>query len=126
MAMLKEKQNFDLEFFMKSTDVGLYDVAKEIFSYLNPWDLQNMEEIGKKNKTFDKFLEREEDFLWKKFAKNKWFKNTVYEKATLKIRYRGLVVGRVEELQKWCNVFIQTDFDAADRLVCCYHQAEAR
>ena len=65
--MAKVDQHFDLEFFMKSTDAGLYNVAREIFSYLKPLDLINMEEIGKTNKTFEEFLKKENDFLWKKF-----------------------------------------------------------
>merc|ERR1712080_202298 len=74
MEMALEKQHFDLEFFMKSTDVGLYNVAKKIFSHLDPLDLNNLWEIGKKNKTFEEFLKKERNFLWEKF-----------EKATLKI-----------------------------------------
>merc|ERR1711890_11132 len=69
MAMALQKQHFDLEFFMKSTDVGLYNVAKEIFSHLNPKDLNNLWKIGKKNKTFEEFLKKENDFLWKNFEK---------------------------------------------------------
>jgi len=63
------KQHFDLEFFMSSTDVGLYKVAKEIFSYLDPTDLKNLRKVGRKNKTMDEFLNREQNFLWKKFEK---------------------------------------------------------
>jgi len=79
--MALENQHFDLEFFMKSTDVGLYDVAKKIFSHLDPVDLANLGEIGKTNKTFDEFLKKERDFLWKKF-----------EEATLKILKTGQVI----------------------------------
>ena len=67
MATALENKHFDLEFFMKSTDVGLYNVAKKIFSYMDPPDLANLRLIGKTNKTFDNFLKKEEDFLWKKF-----------------------------------------------------------
>merc|ERR1719192_2225972 len=77
----KENQHFDLEFFMRSTDVGLYNVAKEIFSYLDPEDLSNLMEIGKTNKTFNEFLKKEWDFLWKKF-----------EEAKLKILETGQVI----------------------------------
>ena len=66
MAMAKEKQYFDLEFFMRSTDVGLYNVAKEIFSHLSARDLQKMRQM---NKTFYGFLKNEKDFLWNKFEK---------------------------------------------------------
>ena len=62
MAMAKKEQYFDLEFFMKSSDVGLYNVAKEIFSHLNPRDLEEMRKV---NKTFYKFLKKEENFLWR-------------------------------------------------------------
>merc|ERR1712083_1258862 len=84
MAMALKNQHFDLEYFMKSTDVGLYNVAKEIFSYLDPPDLKNMEEIGKKNTTFEKFLNQERNFLYGKF-----------EKVTLKIvkRKSGALIG---------------------------------
>ena len=57
--MALEKQHFDLEFFMKSTDVGLYDVAKKIISHLDHEDLKNLWIIGKKNKTFEEFLKKE-------------------------------------------------------------------
>ena len=67
MAMVLEKQYFDLEYFMQSTDAGCYHIAKEIFSYMDPIDLKNLMEIGKKNKTFFEFLKKEEDFLWNKF-----------------------------------------------------------
>ena len=75
MATALENKHFDLEFFMKSTDVGLYKVAKGIFSYMNPPDLANVGLIGETNKTFDNFLKKEEDFLLKKF-----------EEVTFKIR----------------------------------------
>ena len=52
----KENPHFDLEFFMTSTDVGLYNVAKEIFSYLDPSDLNNLRKIGRKNKVMEEFL----------------------------------------------------------------------
>ena len=67
MATALENKHFDLDFFMKSTDVGLYNVAKGIFSYMDPPDLANLRLIGKTNKTFDNFLKKEEDFLWNKF-----------------------------------------------------------
>jgi len=70
----KENPHFDLEFFMTSTDVGLYNVAKEIFSYLEPSDLNNLRKIGRKNKAMDEFLNNERKFLWERF-----------EKVTLKI-----------------------------------------
>ena len=38
-------------------------------SYLNARDLKNMTKIREKNKTFDDFLKKEEDSLWKKFEK---------------------------------------------------------
>merc|ERR1712105_539751 len=62
-------QDFDLEFFMRSTDVGLYNVAREIFSHLGSKDLVNLMKIGKTNKTFDEFLKNEKAFLWEKFEK---------------------------------------------------------
>merc|ERR1712029_870101 len=84
MAMAKVDQHFDLEFFMRSTDAGLYNVAREIFSYLKPLDLIKMEEIGKTNKTFEEFLKKENNFLWKKF-----------ETVTLLVvkKFTGTVIG---------------------------------
>merc|ERR1719435_265163 len=69
MAMALGNQDFDLEFFMKSTDVGLYNIAREIFSYLDPVDLNNFWAIGKKNKMIDEFLKKEKNFLYEKFEK---------------------------------------------------------
>jgi len=69
MATTLENKYFDLEFFMKSSDVGLYNVAKKIFSYMDHPDLTNLSLIGKSNKTFDYFLKKEKDFLRKKFEK---------------------------------------------------------
>ena len=82
--MAKVDQYFDLEFFMRSTDAGHYNVAREIFSYLKPADLINLEEIGKTNKTFKEFLRKENNFLWKKF-----------ETVTLKVlkKYTGMLIG---------------------------------
>ena len=57
--MAKVDQYFDLEFFMRSTDVGLYSVAKEIFSYLNPGDFINLKKIGETNEMFKNFLKKE-------------------------------------------------------------------
>ena len=66
--MAQENQNcFDLQFFMESQDVGLYNIAKEIFSYLDPMDLNNMKKIGQTNKKFDSFLKKEEEYLNRKF-----------------------------------------------------------
>jgi len=67
MAMVEENEYFDLEFFMQSTDVGLYNVALNIFSCLNARNLSNVMKIGEKNKTFHYFLKNEEDYLWEKF-----------------------------------------------------------
>ena len=85
MAMAKVDQHFDLEFFMRSTDVGLYNVAREIFSYLKPLDLIKMKKIGKTNKTFEEFLKKENNFLLKKF-----------ETVTLKVlkQYTGILIGK--------------------------------
>jgi len=63
----KEHNQFDLGFFMSSTDVGLYNVAKKIFSYLDPTDLTTLRKIGRKNKLVDEFLNKEHEYLWKKF-----------------------------------------------------------
>merc|ERR1712228_6292 len=89
MVMALKNQHFDLEYFMKSTDVGLYNVAKEIFSYLDPVDLKNMREIGK---TIDNFLKQERDFLYGKF-----------EKVTLKIvkKKSGEIIGYKGETKRW-------------------------
>ena len=56
----KREERFDLEFFMKSTDVGLYNIAKKIFSSAcqQPRDLV---EFRKVNKTFQDFITGEED-----------------------------------------------------------------
>ena len=37
--IMAKMEYFDLEYFLKSTDAGLYNIAKEIFSYLDPPDL---------------------------------------------------------------------------------------
>ena len=60
--------NFDIEFFMKSTDVGLYNVAKKIFSCLSASDLKNNRKV---NRNFNEFLKKEEDFLTNRFEKVK-------------------------------------------------------
>jgi len=69
MSTTEENQQFNLDFFIKSTDVGLYNVAKKIFSYLDPPDIKNFRKIGRKNKAIDEFLSKEQDFLWNKFEK---------------------------------------------------------
>ena len=63
---MAKKEYFDLEHFLTSTDAGLYNIAKEIFSYLNPPDLLK---IGKVTKTFADFTKNEKDYLWNKFEK---------------------------------------------------------
>merc|ERR1712156_555708 len=104
MAMAKVDQHFDLEYLMKSTDAGLYNVAREIFSYLDPVDLMNLKEIGKTNKTFEEFLEKENNFLWKKF-----------ETVTLKVlkKYTGLLMGKhgqmVRQFRERWGVFVKID-----------------
>ena len=90
--MAQENQYFDLEFFMKHPDPGLYRIAKMIFSYLNARDLKNMTKIREKNKTFDDFLKKEEDSLWKKF-----------EKVTLNWVHPGLLY--VSQYQDFKKIF---------------------
>ena len=63
---MAKKEYFDLEYFLTSTDAGLYNIAKEIFSYLDPWDLV---QIGNVRKTFAEFTKNEKDYLWSKFEK---------------------------------------------------------
>ena len=63
---MAKMEYFDLEYFLKSTDAGLYNIAKEIFSYLDPSDLVK---IGKVTKTFSEFTKNEKDYLWNKFEK---------------------------------------------------------
>ena len=62
--MITENQHFDLQFFMKSTDAGLYNVALKIFSNLDAKDLKNLREIGNDNQNMKEFLDREQEFLW--------------------------------------------------------------
>ena len=79
---MAKKEYFDLEYFLTSTDAGLYNIAKEIFSYLDPWDLV---QIGNLTKTFAEFTKNEKDYLWSKF-----------EKRSMKIPKKscGLIIGR--------------------------------
>ena len=63
---MAKMEYFDLEYFVTSTDAGLYNIAKEIFSYLHPSDLVK---IGKVTKTFSEFTKNEKDYLWNKFEK---------------------------------------------------------
>ena len=80
---------FDLEYFLKSTDTGLYNIAKEIFSYLDPSDLVK---IGKVTKTFSEFTKNEKDYLWNKF-----------ERMSMKIpkKSTGLIIGREGSQLDW-------------------------
>ena len=64
--IMAKMEYFDLEYFLKSTDAGLYNIAKEIFSYLDPPDLVK---IGKVTKKFSEFTKNEKDYLWNKFEK---------------------------------------------------------
>ena len=79
---MANKEYFDLEYFLTSTDAGVYNIAKEIFSYLDPPDLVK---IGKVTKTFTEFMKDEKDYLWNKF-----------EKISMKIpkKSTGLIIGR--------------------------------
>ena len=79
---MAKKEYFDLEYFLTSTDAGLYNIAKEIFSYLDPWDLVQIENL---TKTFAEFTKNEKDYLWIKF-----------EKRSMKIlrKSSGLIIGR--------------------------------
>ena len=63
---MAKMEYFDLEYFLTSTDAGLYNIAKEIFSYLDPPDLVK---IGKVTKNFSEFTKNEKDLLWNKFEK---------------------------------------------------------
>ena len=56
-----------LEFFMASNDAGLNDVARRIFNFLDPVDLQNLMSFGKKNHTFKQFFNKEKKILFSKF-----------------------------------------------------------
>merc|ERR1712179_560484 len=92
---------------MKSTDVGLYNVAREIFSYLEPEDLMNLIEIGETNKTFEEFLKKENNFLRKKF-----------ETVTVKVlkKYTGMIIGqfgtiRTRRIAWMKGVFVRIDCD---------------
>ena len=78
---MAKMEYFDLEFFLKSTDAGLYNIAKEIFSYLDPLDLVK---IGKVTKTFSEFTKNEKGYLWNKF-----------ERMSMKIpkKSTGLIIG---------------------------------
>ena len=58
-----EKQHFDLEFFMKSTDAAM-SPRRYFHTRTHPVDLENLWEIGKKKKTFEEFLKKEKKFLW--------------------------------------------------------------
>ena len=85
---------FDLEYFVTSTDAGLYNIAKEIFSYLHPSDLVK---IGKVTKTFSQFTKNEKDYLWNKFER---FSMKIPKKST------GLIIGREGSQLDWIqNVF---------------------
>lgn len=99
MASANEERYFDVEFFMKSTDVGLYNVTKNIFSYLSAFDLKEMRKI---NKNFNEFLKNEEDFLTKKFEKVKlhlpgsvsmsaWIQNYSYKTEVYKLQIFSLL-----------------------------------
>ena len=90
---------FDLEYFVTSTDAGLYNIAKEIFSYLDPSDLLK---IGKVTKTFSEFTKNEKDYLWDKF-----------EKMSMKIpkKSTGLIIGtqgsELDFIQRVFNVSLK-------------------
>ena len=73
----KKEEHFDIEYFMKSTDVGLYNVAKKIFSYAcqRPRDLVGFQKV---NKTFNEFIKKEEDSLLNKFEKVNLFVDEKY------------------------------------------------
>ena len=96
---MAKKEYFDLEYFLTSTDAGLYNIAKEIFSYLDPSDLVK---IGKVTKTFSEFTKNEKDYLWNKF-----------EKMSMKIpkKFTGLIIGtqgrELDFIQRVFNVSLK-------------------
>ena len=60
--MVLEQQYFDLEYFMQSTDAGCYHDAKEIFSYMDPIDLENLFKMGKRIKPSSNFSRKKRIF----------------------------------------------------------------
>ena len=87
--IMAKMEYFDLEYFVTSTDAGLYNIAKEIFSYLHPSDLVK---IRKVTKTFSEFTKNEKDYLWNKF-----------ERMSMKIAKKstGLIIGREGSQLDW-------------------------
>ena len=86
---MAKMEYFDLEYFVTSTDAGLYNIAKEIFSYLHPSDLVK---IRKVTKTFSEFTKNEKDYLWNKF-----------ERMSMKIPKKStrLIIGREGSQLDW-------------------------
>jgi len=64
----KKEEHFDIEYFMRSTDAGLNNVARKILSYAcqRPQDLVEFQKV---NKTFHEFINNEEEALLDKFGK---------------------------------------------------------
>ena len=64
----KKEEHFDIEYFMRSTDAGLNNVARKILTYAcrRPQDLVEFQRV---NKTFHEFINNEEEALLDKFDK---------------------------------------------------------
>ena len=93
---------FDLEFFIRNGDAGLYQIAIEIFSNLSLQELKKMREV---NKTIEKFIEKERIF------------SRLIKKPML-FRHENLTSRDLEEYERWIEFLNRVKNEGSVHEIC--------